>query len=183
MHDYGGDRWASDIDRAIRLRTVQIRWHKLVARGVIVEETRNFRLIRQIATHPKVFRQISDDFSDREKWQPSESELVTYLIAKHENVPVGFMALIPRNGATAEMHFAFLPEAWGKTAEICFAQMLAYVWSHTPWRRITGEIARKNRLAIRFIVKAGCKVIGINEKSLLRGGVLEDQVILGISKP
>ena len=61
--------------------------------------------------------------------------------------------------------------------------MLAWMWQNTSARRLKGEIAQENRKAIQFAVNAGFEVYGVNRASLLKGGVLRDQVALGISKP
>ena len=48
--------------------------------------------------------------------------------------------------------------------------------------RLVGEVPRNNHLGIRFARRAGFEFYGINKRSTLRGGVLLDQVCLGISK-
>lgn len=152
--------------------------------GIEVFATRNAQAIRKIILHPRVYPQISDDFTDNpEKFEMSLEKLATYLLASDHKGPFGFGAFWPRNWACFEAHFAFLPRAYGADALHAFQGMLAWVFVNTSAKRIVGEIRRDNVLAIRFACRAGCEIYGINRKSLLRDGILHDQVCLGISKP
>jgi RimJ/RimL family protein N-acetyltransferase len=61
--------------------------------------------------------------------------------------------------------------------------MISWMWENSTARRLIGEIERSNTLAIRFARRAGFEIYGINRKSKLKGGLLVDQVAMGISKP
>ena len=146
--------------------------------------TRDYKAIREIITHPRVFPHVSDDFtSNPETWKPIESDLVTYLLATDEKGPFGLGVFIPDTWACWKSHIAFLPRSYGNQALSSFKGMLGWMWQNTQARRLVGEIARDNKLAIRFATRAGFAYYGVNRKSKLRGGVLVDQVCLGISKP
>ncbi len=148
-----------------------------------VFRTRDYRTIKQLATHPSIFPHISDDFTnDPEKWEPIRSEIVTYLLATDEQGPFGFGIFIPDTWACWRAHLAFLPRSYGKQAIESFKEMLEWMWKNTEARRIVGEIARDNARGISFAVRAGCSIYGVNEKSYLQGGQLKDRVCLGISK-
>jgi RimJ/RimL family protein N-acetyltransferase len=149
-----------------------------------VERTDDYELIRRLAIHPAIFPHISDDFTDKaDQWKPIESDFVRYLIAQDSEGVIGFSVFMPTTWAHWTAHVAFLPRSYGPKAISAFREMLAWMWKHTSACRITGEICQENRRAIQFAVRAGFKQYGVNGKSRLRGGVLRDQVCLGISKP
>lgn len=152
--------------------------------GIAIERTCDLETIRELALHPRIFPYISDDFTANQKtWKPIDSELVRYLLAEDAEGPFGFGVFIPTTWAHWTAHFAFLPRAYGADARKSLESMFAWMWENTSARRITGEIVKGNTLAIRFARRAGCEIYGINRKSYLRGGILHDQVCLGISKP
>lgn len=145
--------------------------------------SRDYKAIRTLATHPRIFPQICDDFtSDPKLWKLPESEQVIYLLGADDQGPFGFGIFMPQTHVQFGAHMAFLPRSYGELALTAFKEMLAWMWTHTTARRIVGEIVRENKLAIRFARRAGFEIYGVNDKSYLRGGVLRDQFCLGISK-
>lgn len=152
--------------------------------AITISRSRDYAAIRKLATHPRIFPAISDDFTaNPEQWRPIESELVTYLLATDEEGPFGVGIFIPDTWACWKAHMAFLPRSYGNQAQTSFKRMLGWMWQNTSAKRIVGEIERGHLLAIRFARGAGFAIYGINRKSFLKGGVLCDRVCLGISKP
>lgn len=149
-----------------------------------VFRSRDYRVIRELATHPAIFPHISDDSVLRpEDWKPVESELVRYLIARDEQGPFGFGIFLPDTWTCWKAHIGFLPRSYGALAIQSFEDMLDWMWRNTTAERIVGEIANDNRRAIQFATRAGFREYGVNVKSKRMGGILRDQVCLGISKP
>jgi RimJ/RimL family protein N-acetyltransferase len=146
--------------------------------------SRDYRAIRDLATDSRIFPQISDDYTrDVKLWKPIESELVIYLLASDDEGPFGFGIFVPKTHVEYAAHTAFLPRSYGAQARHSFEEMIRWMWKETRVVRIVGEIVRSNTLAIRFARQAGFEIYGVNKRSFLRGGVLHDQVCLGISKP
>lgn len=151
---------------------------------ISVYRSRDYLAIKALCTHPRVFPAISDDYtSDPHKWEPPQDERVIYLLASSHKKIFGFGIFLPRTHVQYEAHFGFLPRAYGADAAHAFEQMLSWAWQNTTALRIVGEIVKANTLAIRFARRAGFEIYGLNKASYLRGGVLHDQVCLGISKP
>lgn len=149
-----------------------------------VFRSRDYAAIRRLCIHPRIFPLIADDFhTDPKAWRTPQNEQIVYLLASDEQGPFGLGIFHPITFACWNAHFAFLPRGYGIRARLSFARMLAWMWESTTAQRIVGEIVRENHLAIRFARAAGCEIYGLNKKSFLRGGVLRDQVCLGISKP
>lgn len=142
----------------------------------------DYPLIRALITHPTQWRAASDDFSpSREEFQPNEDPRIVYLIASDDTGPFGLFTLLPQNGVCFEIHCAMMPSAWGKQSTEALKKAIAFMWALTPARRIVASIPASNRLAIALAKRAGMTQYGINERSILKGAALIDQVLLGVS--
>lgn len=149
-----------------------------------ISRTRDYAAIRRLCIHPRIFPVITDDFhTDPNEWRTPENDEIIYLLANDDHGPFGIGIFHPATFVCWNAHFAFLPRGYGGSARLSFARMLAWMWANTTAQKIVGEIVRENLLAIRFARSVGCEIYGINKKSFLRGGMLHDQICLGISKP
>jgi len=147
---------------------------------------RNFDLesLRKLATDPRIWPHISDDhFPDPEKWKPILGELAIVLVACDRKGYFGFAIFLPRTFTTWDCHFGFLPRAGVWKAMKAMKKFFRWMWEHTEAERIVGDIASDNTQALAFARRAGCSAYGLNPKSVKRGGVLLDQVCVGISRP
>jgi len=150
--------------------------------------TQNYELIREILTYPRIYPYISDDYSPpASEYQPVKHDAVWYVLALdvHTNGHdlLGLWMFVPQNGVCWEVHTALLPCAWGDVG-LAAAQLLpAWIWEHTPCRRIITNVPATNRLAFHFAIKAGMEIYGTNRASYLKNGALCDQTCLGISAP
>jgi RimJ/RimL family protein N-acetyltransferase len=61
--------------------------------------------------------------------------------------------------------------------------MSSWLWAHTSCRRLITNVPARNRLALRFAEAAGMERFGVNHASLLKDGKLQDQILLGLSRP
>lgn len=157
---------------------------KIPAPEFVVFRSRDFKAIRALALHPRIFPHICDDYSnDPKAWKPTENEQVITLLAKDGKGIFGFGVFIPQTHMQYGSHMGFLPRSYGNLALASFKEMIGWMWRETKARRLVGEVPRSNHLGIRFARRAGFEFYGINKRSTLRGGVLLDQVCLGISKP
>ena len=151
--------------------------------GFIVFRSRDWKAIKALVCDPAIFPYVSDDFYPTpECWQPSESENVIYLLAKDVAGLFGFGIFMPVTWACYQAHMGFLPRSYGEQAISSFKEMLSWMWANSKAQRLVGEICSDNRRAIQFAERAGFSFYGVNKKSRLRGGVLRDQVCLGISR-
>jgi len=166
------------------------------------ERSRDYALIRAIITTEQLYRAAADDFTPpAESYVLNESEAVHYILVRsdggfHALPPavrqhgdrriadgetLGLFAFVPHNRVCWEMHTCLLPVAWGRS-EQAMKGVIRWIFDHTECRRIIGCAPVSNGLVLRLAVRAGLTKYGVNEKSFLKGGVLLDQVCLGISK-
>jgi hypothetical protein len=149
-----------------------------------IERTLSRDPIYQLCTHPRIWPQVTDDhIADPKDWTPAMSESMRCLVARDARGIFGFGIFLARNWSWWDTHTGFLPRSYGADALMSFQKMIGWMWQNTSARRLTGDVLRSNTLAIRFARRAGFEVYGINRRSKLVGGVLRDQVCLGISKP
>lgn len=150
---------------------------------VTVERTRDYGLIKYLITAPGVYNHITDDGSPRlEDFEPPQSELVYYLLMRNETIPYGLCFFLPTNSATLDAHIVVLPESRGALALAGAKACFKWIWENTQFVRIEARIPEYNRPATHIACLAGMERMGISRQSLMKSGVLHDQVLLGISK-
>ena len=151
--------------------------------GITFERTNDYALVRKIATHPKIWPTISDDLSPSiEDWQPVENPDIWYVLARGNGVPLGLFVFLPENPACWRSHVCILPAYRGEIGRMACRLVFYWLWQHTRCERIIGSIPVSNPLAIQFAVQCGMSKYGVNPKSVMKNGQMEDQVLVGIDK-
>lgn len=149
------------------------------------ERTYEWELIRQIATHPKIWPGIVDDFSPSPSdWEPEHDDRVWYVLAKSDGGSVlGMFIFYPENPVCWRSHICMLPESWGIPARQACREVFQWLWANSSCLRIIGSIPACNSLGLGFAMQCGMERFGVNSKSVQKGGRLFDLIMLGISKP
>lgn|ERR1700730_11059917 len=152
---------------------------------MVFERTYDWTLVKSIATFPRVWASISDDFSPApEDWEPEQDDRVWYVVAKTDGGSVlGMFIFYAENPICWRSHVCMLPESWGIPARQAFREAFTWLWEHSSCLRIIGSVPECNSLALAFALQCGMHKFGINEKSYQKGGRLFDQILFGISKP
>lgn len=151
---------------------------------ITFERSTDYRLIKRILTHPKIYPHISDDQSPPVgRYEPVRNDAIWYVVPRSGAIPLGIWMFVPQNGVCWEVHTALLPEAWGGIGLEAARILPTWIWANTTCRRIITTVPSTNRLALRFALRAGMKMYGVNEASYMKGGKLCDQVCLGLSPP
>jgi RimJ/RimL family protein N-acetyltransferase len=151
------------------------------------ERTRDMDVVREIITHPRIWPNVIDDFSPpREEFQPIASESILYILPKEDERVLGVICFAMLSHIVFEIHPVLLPETWwefGKAKEATLGAM-DWIWKNTDCQRIVGYVPLlRHRTKLRFPPKLGMVQYGVNPKSFLKGGVLVDQVMFGLSRP
>ena len=128
---------------------------------------------------PAVWRMGSDDFLK----DVDPSRLNT--MARGEDLwvrtPHGVLLGYKINLVNYECHLALEPSAAGIAVDVC-KQAMAFVFQNTAIVRLNATIPAYNHLAIGLAKRCGFSFIGVNERSILKDGILHDQLFYGISK-
>lgn len=147
------------------------------------ERTRDLELVKTLFTIPHIYRQTSDDFSEPpEKWEPPADDRITYVLVRDEKHLLGMFALVPENAICWKLHPCLLRNAWGEKAREIGRAFIQWVWEQTPCLRLIASIPVSAETAIKLALDSGLEEFGRNQKSIMKGGILEDQVLLGVSK-
>ena len=145
--------------------------------------TQDADLVREILTHPKLYRRMSDDGCPApEEFYPEISENLSYILAIDQGRILGLFLFHPHNAVTFEVHTALLPHAWGPAAVEAARGVVRWFFHNTNCQRIITSVPRSNRLALKLARRAGFKQWGTNSRSFLKNGQLEDLLMLGISR-
>lgn len=148
------------------------------------ERSHDWERVKQIATHPKVWPHIGDDFApEPEQWEPNKDENAWYVFAKDGDEVLGLIIFWPENAICWRAHICMLPESYGEKSHAVGRGIVHWIWQNTPCRRIVANVPEYNRLALAFAVSSGLEFFGRNEKAHLKDGRLHALLQLGVSKP
>lgn len=140
-------------------------------------------LIAETICHPRIWPSVSDDGSGApEQFTPILSESIVYLGLFDSEQFLGLFMLHPHNSICWEVHTCLLPSAWGKTATLCAALCIDWIFENTACQRLITNVPAGNALALRLAKSVGMQQFGLNPKSFLKHGIALDQYMLGISK-
>lgn len=144
--------------------------------------TWDYALVGRLMKHPRVFPWLVDDESPQaEDFSPIESDAITYVLVSNPE-PVGVFMLVPESAATVHIHTCLTPACWGRKALEATGLVIPWVFENTRHQRLTTMVPSDNLLAMRLARASGMTEYGVNPKSFLRGGVLLDTHLYGISK-
>lgn len=146
-------------------------------------ETHDLGVVKRILSHPRIYPHITDDFSPPvESFEPGIHPNIHYVLAvSDEDNILGCFVFEEHSPVVWEVHTCLLPEAWGSSERIC--RMVAeWVFSRTEVNRIVTQVPAHNRLAYRLAKRAGMTEYGRNPASFKKHGVLEDVILLGLTR-
>jgi hypothetical protein len=148
------------------------------------ERTFDYRLVREIITHPAIWPWVTDDFAGAaEDFKATEHPGIWYVTAWDEAELLGMWCFGPRNGVCWEVHTYLLPECGFRRGREAARGMAAWIWDHTTCRRVITNVPAFHRAARIFALAAGMTAFGVNEKSFQKDGILHAQTMLGMSAP
>lgn len=149
-----------------------------------LERTRDWGYIRLVATDPKLWPHLSDDFAgEPAAWQPQQSESFVYVKVSDDYQALGFFLLVQHSPVLLEIHTALLPHAWGAPARDAAHSIVRWTWENTLAQRLITSVPASNRLALKFAQRAGLTEFGRNPRAFQKRGQLQDIVLLGLSRP
>ncbi len=147
------------------------------------ERTSDLALIKLVMTHPRVYPHITDDGSAPvEEFHVLEHPAIWYVLVKDDDELLGLFMFVSQNAVCAEVHTCLLPNALGARAKEAARGVVAWMFEQTTLQRIVTNVPANNRLALHYAKRGGMTEYGLNPKSFLKGGILQDQILLGLSR-
>jgi RimJ/RimL family protein N-acetyltransferase len=148
------------------------------------ERTKDYALVKEIATHPAIYPFISDDYSPSPNdFKPFEDDAIWYVLVKDGDELLGMWMFAPENAICWQVHTCLLPNAYGKRAKQAALEMANWIWTNTTCLRLITSVPEYNRQASIFARWAGMEEYGRNPESYMKTGILHDQILLGMSNP
>jgi hypothetical protein len=144
------------------------------------ERTFDYDHVRRIVTNPRVYRTtlLADGHPKREDWMPPKDERIWYVAAQDEAGWLGAILFVPHPWGEdcREVHLAFLPRAWGHSAEISLA-CIEWLKQVSGWRMLICSIPDFNRLAVRLAYRTGFALVA--KGVLMQNGRPASQLLFG----
>jgi RimJ/RimL family protein N-acetyltransferase len=141
--------------------------------------THDMPLVAAIMSHPAIWPHIHEDGLD----EPAPLDLDGFhWLLVDDGAPAGVFLAHPRGAACWEVHTCLLPRTWGRNAAHAACMLLTHLFDIIGCDKVVTNVPAYNRAALRFAKSSGMRVEGTNTASFLRNGVLEDQIMLGITR-
>lgn len=148
------------------------------------ELTDDVFLIKSIACDPSIYKFLHDDEGPSpEDWTPAIHPLIKYVLVIDDESVIGIFIINMHSSVCWELHQGFLPKVRGKQAIQAALEFREWIWKYSNCNRLIGNIIKSNKAAIWFAKRCGMTVFGINEKSFMRNGIIQDQVMVGVTRP
>ena len=144
-----------------------------------IERSFDYALVREIVTHPKIYRRslLSDSAPAREEWRAVEGERFWYIVPRLEGRPLGVIGFDSFDPECWIAHIAMLPEAWGARATEACLRTINWLAEHSPCKRFEAYAPVYNPLVAHLTWRIGMTRTGTKRASIARGGQLYDQAI------
>ena len=141
--------------------------------------THDMPLVAAIMGPPAIWPHIHED--GLEEPAPLDLDGFHWLLVA-DDAPAGVFLAYPRGAACWEVHTCLLPRTWGGGAAHAARLLLAHLFNTIGCDKVVTNVPAYNRAALRFAKASGMRAEGTNTASFLRNGVLEDQIMLGITR-
>lgn len=141
-------------------------------------------LIQLVLTHPKAWRaMVNDSAPSREEFKVERGNYRAIFCRKDDGLLAGLFLLCPTGAPTsAEVHFCFLPHAWGET-EQAGKEFVEWVWRETSMLELFGLVPSHNHLALNLALKCGFKEIDRRPDAGTKNGEPFDLIVTRIERP
>jgi len=149
---------------------------------VDLHRTGDLELVREILTWPGMYEQMGDDSLPPEHaYEVPDDPRIWYVVATNGSRLVGLFVLIPQNLVCWEVHAAMMPWATPREKWAAARALPEWLGDNTECRRLTAAVPANNGPAIVYGTHGiGLRYVGRQPAAFLRGGHLQDLVLLGM---
>lgn len=147
---------------------------------IAVERTHDAELVRAILTDPDVWAGGSDDGSpDPDTFEPGFHDAIYYLVPLDDGEPMGVFLITPVNSTTFEWHTAILRVHRGRQAIAGCKLAIEWMRENSPALKLITWVEVEARHVYLYAKACGFGVEGVSHGSLMKGGRLRDQYLMG----
>ena len=145
---------------------------------MIVARTEDIEIIKSVLCHPEIYNRIQEDGAvSREEYEPP---LTAMYITDDQNRAV--MVYHWTSNIALECHIHVLPEHRKAAHEFC-QLALEWAWDNTEATKIVAQIPDLYPDVLKFAIKNGFVIEGLNSDSYMKNGNIYSQFYLGIKRP
>ena len=145
--------------------------------------TRDMEELRSMLTIRPCYVRCTDDSAPRrDKFKIEDPDRFIAVLAKGPKGNEAVFLLFPSDAKTAEVHFMFVPTAWGRTKSTA-REFIRWVWENTSLERLLGPVPSHNRLALQLAQSVGFTKYGVEVAVGKRHGHPFDRIMLERLKP
>jgi len=138
-------------------------------------------VIKDIVTRPEIWATVAEDGQDPAEFEP-DMEQNCWLLMTDDTV-IGLYQLKVMNGVTIELHPMVLPEFRSLYAKVSCKEALRWIVENAAWcYKVTASIPVIYKHVQFFAKGMGFRQEGVNRSSYLKGEVLLDQILFGITR-
>ncbi len=148
------------------------------------ERSTDYVLLTSLLVNPSLYPFMTDDFSlPVEEVAAIEHPGLWYILARYEGHLLGFFLCEPRSTILFEFHTVMPLDRRALAAMRALLGPDGWLWGNSPCLRAVTYVPACNTIAHRFGLRAGLIEFGRNPDSLLKNHRLQDQILMGTSKP
>ena len=149
---------------------------------MIITRTFDADLIKTFIKSDEIWDVVSDDSSDIDTYEP-DFQRVFYVTATDDSGDVmALFSLYAVNSVTLRGHIAVLPEFRTISKEIALEAARWFIDNSGEYSKIIAEIPEIFPNVMSFISRSGFNKEGVRAKSIMKGGILRDVHLYGITK-
>lgn len=142
---------------------------------------RDIERLNKIFSHPSIWPFIIDDLTPED----AKDGLVNYYMSVGIILsPDKYSAYVfePQNNVMYKVHANVLPEGRNEFTASKAIMVVDWIFSNTDCHKIVAYVSDIFPNVCKFTEKCGFKQEGVLTKSLLKNGILNDQIVFGLNK-
>jgi RimJ/RimL family protein N-acetyltransferase len=149
---------------------------------ITLEASTDFAVINGVLAHEDIYSGASDDFAPVRADVDARGAGMVFVLIRCDGELAGLFALQFHSTVMAEIHTCIFAKFRGSPATRAAAAIIYWVFSQTSCLKLITLVPAFNRAALFYARRAGLRQEGVITKSFLKGGVLHDQILLGLCK-
>jgi hypothetical protein len=148
---------------------------------MILKTTKDYGLVRKILLESEMYKRISDDYTDPEKFYPSLQTWIGCFTENEKPECVGLLSVTEETNSVLNIHMHIPEKHRGKNSFLIGNGMIEFLIKHRLKRcvKLNIKIPVIYPEVVRFAEKCGFEKEGVDRKSFLKNGEIVDRVILG----
>lgn len=148
---------------------------------ITVERTYDVALINKIMFDPAIWDCIAEDGQIQDDFEP-DVDNECWLLMAVDHAPIALYNIHALNTVTAQIHAHVLPEYRKQHSKETGKLALQYILKNSDYQKIVAVIPETYENVKKFTLSFGFVEEGVSRKSIMKGGKLLDQWILGATR-